>query len=226
MRTFVVTTTAIGSTCTKCSTTPKSGRMSCCGPGGSWFGSCGASGNSKFKHTWYEGIRACETGQPMIAMGPQQSAVQQKHNDSANDTVMAMNSKSVVVAANIVTFTLVTTSTKIPGTMAGVVSARNLINTLTSTPTRMTVASSMLSTVSVHTPVHASTPHYTAAKTSKTITTATTINVRNSVNMLKSIIPPTDRSITISVKRTIIKSHHKSMHKTLADMITNSSSFT
>ena len=54
------TTITIGSTCSKCGTIKKSGKSSCCGRGGSWFRDCGSGGNSKFGHTWSEGIRACK----------------------------------------------------------------------------------------------------------------------------------------------------------------------
>merc|ERR1711981_224993 len=48
-------------TCSKCGKFKKSGRASCCAPGGSWFKDCGTSGNKKskkFDHTWFEGIQA------------------------------------------------------------------------------------------------------------------------------------------------------------------------
>jgi len=50
-------TTAIGRVCPKCGTNTKSGKLSCCAPGGSWFKKCGNSENSE--HTWLEGIQAC-----------------------------------------------------------------------------------------------------------------------------------------------------------------------
>merc|ERR1712230_111276 len=53
-------TTAIGRVCSKCGTNTKSGKLSCCAPGGSWFKQCGNSENSE--HTWLEGIQACELG--------------------------------------------------------------------------------------------------------------------------------------------------------------------
>ena len=52
--------TAIGSICSKCGTTKKSGKISCCAPGGSWFENCGTSGNSNTDHTWFEGLQACK----------------------------------------------------------------------------------------------------------------------------------------------------------------------
>ena len=48
------------SECVKCGTTRKSGKRSCCARGGNWFKNCGDAGDTKFDHTWSEGIRACE----------------------------------------------------------------------------------------------------------------------------------------------------------------------
>ena len=53
-------TTNISSVCPKCGTIDKSGRISCCGRGGSWFTTCGSDGNTNLEHTWAEGIRACK----------------------------------------------------------------------------------------------------------------------------------------------------------------------
>ena len=69
MRTCVVyipasTRTIISAVCSKCGTIEKSRKASCCGRGGSWFRKCGASSNSKFDHTWSEGIQACKSRTP------------------------------------------------------------------------------------------------------------------------------------------------------------------
>ena len=53
--------TVSSSTCTKCGTFTKSGKPSCCARGGAWFNKCGDPGDSKFGHTWGEGIRACKS---------------------------------------------------------------------------------------------------------------------------------------------------------------------
>ena len=37
------------------------GNPSCCAPGGTWFHNCGWPGDSRFDHTWYEGVQACES---------------------------------------------------------------------------------------------------------------------------------------------------------------------
>ena len=53
------TMTATGPICFKCGTVKKSGKLSCCARGGSWFKNCGDAGDSKFEHTWVEGVQAC-----------------------------------------------------------------------------------------------------------------------------------------------------------------------
>ena len=53
----VVTRTAV---CPKCSAFAKSGRKSCCAPGGAWFQNCGGAGTKIFVHKWVEGVAACK----------------------------------------------------------------------------------------------------------------------------------------------------------------------
>ena len=59
---FSKTTTAMVSrACLKCGATKKSGKRSCCAPGGAWFKNCGDAGDIKFDHTWTEGVQACKS---------------------------------------------------------------------------------------------------------------------------------------------------------------------
>ena len=53
-------TTARMITCPKCGTFEKSGRFSCCAPGGAWFKKCGGVGNRKVDHRWSQGVQACK----------------------------------------------------------------------------------------------------------------------------------------------------------------------
>ena len=46
--------------CTKCGTFKKSGKVSCCAPGGAWYKSCGGAGNRNVDHRWFEGLAACK----------------------------------------------------------------------------------------------------------------------------------------------------------------------
>ena len=46
--------------CARCGTFRKSGRVSCCAPGGAWFKNCGGGLSSKnVHHRWSEGVVAC-----------------------------------------------------------------------------------------------------------------------------------------------------------------------
>ena len=56
----MVTSTTVSLACSKCGTTKKSGRSSCCARGGAWFKNCGDAGDTKFDHSWTEGIQACK----------------------------------------------------------------------------------------------------------------------------------------------------------------------
>ena len=59
--------------CPKCGAAKKSGRSSCCAPGGAWFKNCGDAGDTTFNHTWAEGVHACKgVGSSVSAEKPQQ----------------------------------------------------------------------------------------------------------------------------------------------------------
>ena len=106
MSTPAVAATPITFVCPECGTIKKSAKMSCCAPGGSWFGNCGSAGHTKVGHTWYEGVRACKDRQFQAVVGQQSHFSQPKRNISANDDArMSMNSTVVAVAAHMFTFT-------------------------------------------------------------------------------------------------------------------------
>ena len=46
--------------CPKCTMFKKSGRVSCCAPGGAWYKNCGGTGNRNADHRWFEGLEACK----------------------------------------------------------------------------------------------------------------------------------------------------------------------
>merc|ERR1712224_920105 len=56
----VEATIATEAACPKCGVFKKSGRPSCCAPGGTWFQNCGGVSNKNVEHTWTEGVSACE----------------------------------------------------------------------------------------------------------------------------------------------------------------------
>ena len=115
------TVTAIGRICFKCGTIKKSGKLSCCARGGSWFKNCGDSGDSKFEHTWVEGVQACNDItsvllslkaqtqsmlQNEVAIAQEIIAVQYRGNESAAAShCVRRNSKGYDEISRIVSFT-------------------------------------------------------------------------------------------------------------------------
>ena len=135
------TTTIPVSACPRCGIIVKSGKMSCCGRGGSWFKNCGG-GNKKRQHTWYQGIRACEVRSHSKTVIDQQlnRAQQKKDIDYSKGAGMA-NSKSVVTASKTFTFTSsVNISTPMSDTTSMITSTHTSDNDLitTSAQTLMT----------------------------------------------------------------------------------------
>jgi len=57
---IVRTSIAKTMTCPKCGTFKKSGRNSCCAPGGAWFKNCGGAHNKNVDHKWFEGVATCK----------------------------------------------------------------------------------------------------------------------------------------------------------------------
>ena len=55
-----MTTRKAGVVCDKCAPLKKSGKHSCCAPGGTWFNKCGNAGDKDAHYSWLEGIRACD----------------------------------------------------------------------------------------------------------------------------------------------------------------------
>merc|ERR1719201_1171673 len=47
-------------TCPKCGMFEKSGKASCCAPGGAWHTNCGGAGKTNVDHRWSDGVEACK----------------------------------------------------------------------------------------------------------------------------------------------------------------------
>ena len=45
--------------CSQCAHFTQSGKPSCCAPGGAWYNHCGNAGDFNVRHTWVDGMRAC-----------------------------------------------------------------------------------------------------------------------------------------------------------------------
>ena len=118
-------TTAASAICSKCGTIGKSGKMSCCGRGGSWFRNCGGTGSTKLRHTWYEGISACKPRAQLKKIRPRQ---QNRAQDLNSSYVFGMgNSKAVITAAEAFTFTSAITPTTMPTVYASTSTTTSII---------------------------------------------------------------------------------------------------
>ena len=92
-------TIVIKSSCLECGIISKSGKSSCCGRGGSWFGNCRSVGNTNLGHTWHEGIRVCKGRQFQAVAGQQLDAPEPKADTSSDDATIGTDLKAVIVAA-------------------------------------------------------------------------------------------------------------------------------
>ena len=106
-----VTTMQSDVACRECGTIEKSGKLSCCARGGSWFGKCGSTANANVGHTWYEGVQACKARQFQAVLGQQQQqrVSQPNSNVSPDDTNMDASSKVVFATAHALSAMLVNT---------------------------------------------------------------------------------------------------------------------
>ena len=149
----------------------KSGKLSCCGRGGSWFRNCGGARNAKLDHTWYDGILTCKAwAQSKPAIGQQLNVAQEKGTDPANDAD-TMNSKAVITTAKTITFTPTNMSTPMPGTMTIFAPAYTGTN------------------ASTHTSISTSIPYDTDTANSKGITVEATITIITTSTSMSTPMP-------------------------------------
>ena len=110
-QTPAATVAIIEPVCPKCGTIRKSGKISCCGFGGSWFKKCGGTGDQKLEHTWFEGIQACKArSRSDIVIGQHLKAARQNANESLYYAGTVMASEEVTVPVNMPTTASIATS--------------------------------------------------------------------------------------------------------------------
>ena len=160
-----VTTTPSSFLCPECGTIQKSGKASCCGRGGSWFGHCGGIRDTNIGHTWYEGLQACKAqAQSKTVISQELSDVSQERNASSSG-VDAANSKSVAMAAK----SAASASSRMAGAPPTVVSANISTAYATSKISQQTKADS---TAIIFSPVNMSTLTPIITTVGNAITTA------------------------------------------------------
>ena len=90
------TTMTIDLVCPQCGITKKSGKISCCGRGGSWFGNCGAAGTAKLRYKWSDGIQACKAqSQSKVVIGQELHGAQDEGGRSSDDTDESQSRASI-----------------------------------------------------------------------------------------------------------------------------------
>ena len=140
------TTTTIGKACRECATISKSGKISCCARGGSWFRNCGGAGKARLQHTWYEGIQACKAwARSRIVIGPQANAADQKDIDSSHGDGKA-SSKGTVTA---VTPFAANMSTPMAGTTPIITATSTSTAYATHSTTSESIAGAAITTISI-----------------------------------------------------------------------------
>lgn len=184
------TTALANSLCFKCGTLQKSGKLSCCGRGGSWYKKCGAAGNTEFDFTWHEGFQACKTRQFQAAVG-------QQHHTSADDVGMRINAEAVFVAARIFT----PTPTKILSPLLGVTSVSVPVKTSKSAPLRKLTSKTNDMTTSLFINTSVLAPNSTIPRSNKTITPRANWTIIKSIHSDLGYIsiPTSHSSATVSI---------------------------
>ena len=184
----------ITSVCLKCGAIKKTGKLSCCARGGSWYGNCGATGNANRAHTWFQGMQACQA-----VMGQPKKDAGQKDDDSSNDARIVVNSKVVIVTAQL----LATKPANVP--MPG-------IKPITTYPNMSIETSSITSTrVSIDTSVlnadRTRMMHDTMTTTFKAIAAANSTIIHTSLNISTPMptVPPTKPAFTFPNNNTHTK---------------------
>ena len=118
-------TTTTSSICRTCGTIKKFGKSSCCGRGGSWFRNCGSGGDTKRRHTWYEGIQACEARAQLETVSGQESNAAQQ--PSSAHGVGTVKSKSAINVIKPYAFSPANTLTTMPGSNPVIIAPANVL---------------------------------------------------------------------------------------------------
>ena len=172
----------IVSACPRCGTIDKSGTMSCCGRGGSWFKLCGVGSSAKLQHTWYEGIQACKArSKSKTATGHQVNVVQQKGADFSQSAGMTSYKAVIAASKNFSSFS-VNNSTRTSGRKSIITSINMSDNVSITTSVRTLMTKNSYNNPSMMDSTE------TPGSTSITPQYANVLNIIAHVNLLFSIV--------------------------------------
>ena len=99
VHTPATTPPSIVAACLKCGAIEKTGKLSCCARGGSWFGNCGGADNAKREHTWHEGLQACTSRQSKVAIAQQQKNENDEQQDINNAGMEDKYTTAIIIAS-------------------------------------------------------------------------------------------------------------------------------
>ena len=145
--------TTASSACLTCGIVTKSGKLSCCARGGSWFGKCGAPSEKKRQYAWHEGIEACKARQSRAAIAQVQNGVRDHGNNIFDDAGSTIYSDTGITVTH----------------MSASVSAEEFILNTKPSTARTNASIRMSNTVAARTSI----AHNTGATPSKIIATTT-----------------------------------------------------
>ena len=166
---------ATSSSCPKCGTMKKSGTMSCCGRGGSWFGNCASAGHTKVHHTWQEGIRACKDRQFQTAVAQTSHGSRPKNNNNSDTSIDDLD--AVVVAAHMIGSAPIPAETPVPISVVTLIIMPAHTSQVRGSGQIAPRTTTTSTTTIVHTSVKTTTPNKINSEVSETITALT--NWRN-----------------------------------------------
>ena len=199
-----VVTIPIDFLCPKCGAIQKSGRLSCCGHGGSWFENCGNARSANVDHTWVEGIWACKRRHFKAVVSQQSHAFQPRDNASSDIASMEMKSKVIAVAAHMF----------LPSSTNATIITPGATPALASPDTPMTMRSSTFLA------------HGAERTVSKMLSAASTVSVHTSANMTDSIKESITNRTNLSVEQSAATTTIKPMLSVSVNMPTRTSSYT
>ena len=170
----------------------KSGMMSCCGRGGSWFGNCGSTGDTHLGHTWSEGLQACKARSQFQADIDQQLSGAEQDRSDASEHVSNASSEVVISTSRLLLFTSVAMSVTAPIITPAYPPS--------STPTHAAIAIR---------PKLLSAAHAAIAIRPKLLSTKAIISTSSNMSTPSSIMVGADTSIVTSTRATTGHNVHK-----------------
>ena len=186
------------SLCPECGIIRKTGKLSCCARGGSWFRTCSAAGDTSLGHTWKEGIAVCKARQSRVAV---HHASQQNSNASSDDASMGINDKFAIATAQIFEATPANMSISMAGATSVMLSTDTSLRASNRQLTSKTVSAA--TTTTAHNAEKILKPKLTLSPVNETITSSANRRATNAIHsVLTGLVKMTSAHTVASVSMT------------------------